>query len=94
MLAYAGMYPWVDGDAHSDDLVVAAALVPRARAPGNRLDDQLDRLAPAAVRLIVEVAHANKPLAVALEELPGAALAWPQGEARLHAAVTGAARRR
>ena len=78
----------VEGDAHSDDLVVAPARATRARGPGHGLDDQLDGLQAAAGRGVVQVAHARQPLAEALDELARAMLPGAQREARLHAATT------
>jgi len=60
--------------------------------PGNRLDDELDGLEAAGRLLVGQIAHAYQPLAVALYELLGAALAGSKDEARLHAVVTGVAR--
>jgi len=40
---------FMEGDAHGDDLLVAAAQAAGARCPGNRFDDELDGLqAPSA----------------------------------------------
>jgi hypothetical protein len=62
------------GDAHRHDLVVAPPQVARARPPGDALDHQLDGLEAAAVLFVVQVAHANQSVAVALDEFLGAAL--------------------
>src|ERR687888_672046 len=75
---------FVPGDAHGDDLVVAAAQPAGTRAPGDRLDDELDGLEPPAVGLVAQVAHAHEPLTVALEEFLGSALARAQRESRFH----------
>jgi hypothetical protein len=61
------------GDAHRHDLVVAPPQVPRARPPGNGLDDELDGLESSGVLLVVQGSHANQPFAVALDEFLGAA---------------------
>lgn len=85
---------FVKGDAHGDDLVVAPARGTGARAPGNGLNDQLYGLEAPAGGGVVEVAHAHEALAIAREQLLGAALAGAKREARLHARLTkaGAAR--
>jgi len=60
-----------------------------AGTPGNRFDDQLHGLEPAAGLRIVEVAHAHQALPVAVKQFLGAVLAGPQGEASLHASPNG-----
>jgi len=85
-LAKIGFLP---GDAHGDDLVVAAARPAEAGAPGDGFHDQLHGLEPAAGLRIVEVAHAHQAFAVALDQFLGAVLAGAQGEASLHASPNG-----
>src|SRR5882672_2915256 len=84
---------FVKCDLQGDDLVVTPAGPARARLPGNRFDDELDGLQPPAGLLVVEIAHANRALAEALDKL-GAALSRAQRETRLHAGVTAARRAR
>src|SRR5919198_2533167 len=83
-LGALAQFGFVPCDAHGDDLVVAAAQPGGTRAPGDRLDDELDGLEPPAVGLVAQVAHAHEPLTVALEEFLGSALARAQRESRFH----------
>jgi len=69
-------------DAHSHDVLVAPACAPCARFPWNRLDDELDGLQAPPRGPIVEVAHADEPLAVAIGELLRPGLPRAQREAR------------
>jgi len=61
-------------DAYGDDFIVAAPRVSRARGPWDGFDNELDGLQPAGSLLVVKVAHADQPFAVALDELLGAVL--------------------
>ena len=59
-----------------------------ARSPSRFRDDQFDRGVALAPLGVVAVAHANKARAETLDELAGAVLARPEGEAGLHARGT------
>src|SRR5262249_29167575 len=67
--AQVGLRP---SDAHGDDFIVAPPRVSRARGPRNGFNNELDGLEPAGSLFVVQVAHADQPFAVALDELLGA----------------------
>src|SRR5512134_1998097 len=72
---------FVEGDAHVDDVVVLPPWLAPARRPRHGLDHELHGLQAPACAGIVDVAHADEALAIALDELAGAGLPRPQGEA-------------
>src|SRR6266849_9700011 len=55
-------------DPHPDEIVIVAPRTPRAPAPRRFLDDELYGLEPAVSGVVVEVAHADEPLAVARKQ--------------------------
>lgn len=58
------------------------------RVPRDGFHDQLDGFQPPAGGCVVQVAHAEQALAIALEKLLGAVLAGTQGEASFHGQQT------
>src|SRR5438034_7517921 len=59
---------FVPRDPHSDKIVVVAPRSSRAAAPRRLLDDELDGLESAVPGVVVEIAHADKALAVARKQ--------------------------
>src|SRR5687767_5247825 len=81
------------GDAHDDHFLIPAARGADTRLPGHGVDDQFDCLVAPAGAGVVEVAHAEEAVAVALGVLLRPGLPGPPCEARFHFLVTVRARR-
>src|SRR5882672_990441 len=59
---------FVPRNSYPDKIVAVAPRTPRAAVPRCFLDDELDGLEPAVPGVVVEVAHADEPLAVARKQ--------------------------
>src|SRR6267378_8430413 len=59
---------FVPRDSHPDKIVIVAPWTPREAVPRRFLDDELDGLESAVPGFVVEVAHADEPLAVARKQ--------------------------